>query len=133
MLSGSVNYEAQTNAKGERLVWLDVRVVDTHRPTRSRRELQRRDHPAGSGIMSLGLAQNGETGWLRCIPNRRTLILSGIGSAGRQATRQHPFTSFPRDEDGVRELRCSFMSKASQQPVASEPRCGGAPSPACVP
>jgi hypothetical protein len=28
MLFGSVNYEAKTNAKGERLIWLDVRVVD---------------------------------------------------------------------------------------------------------
>jgi hypothetical protein len=28
MLFGSVNYEAATNAKGERLIWLDVRVVD---------------------------------------------------------------------------------------------------------
>jgi hypothetical protein len=28
MLFGSVNYEAQINAKGERLIWLDVRVVD---------------------------------------------------------------------------------------------------------
>jgi hypothetical protein len=24
----AVNYEAKTNAKGERLIWLDVRVVD---------------------------------------------------------------------------------------------------------
>jgi len=28
MLFGSVNYEAQTNAKGERLIWLDARVVN---------------------------------------------------------------------------------------------------------
>ena len=28
MLFGSVNYEAHTNAKGERLIWLDVRVAD---------------------------------------------------------------------------------------------------------
>jgi hypothetical protein len=68
------------------------------------RVLQRRDLAARSGIMSLGLAsEQGDTGRLRCIPNRRTVILSGIGSAGRQATRQHPFASFPRDEDGVRE------------------------------
>ena len=28
MLFGSMNYGAKTNAKGERLIWLDVRVVD---------------------------------------------------------------------------------------------------------
>jgi hypothetical protein len=28
MLLGSVNAEAKTNAEGERLIWLDVRVVD---------------------------------------------------------------------------------------------------------
>jgi hypothetical protein len=29
MLFGRVNYEAQTNAKADRLIWLDVRIVDT--------------------------------------------------------------------------------------------------------
>jgi hypothetical protein len=28
MLFGGVNYEAQTNATGEKLIWLDVRVVE---------------------------------------------------------------------------------------------------------
>jgi hypothetical protein len=32
MLFGSVNYEVKTNAKGERLIWLDVRVVDRLTP-----------------------------------------------------------------------------------------------------
>jgi len=39
---GSVGYEPQTNAKGERLIWLEAAVVPSHGHARPRRALQRR-------------------------------------------------------------------------------------------
>jgi hypothetical protein len=37
-LPGSMSFENKTNAKGERLVWLDPAVVDRLRPVRGRGE-----------------------------------------------------------------------------------------------
>jgi hypothetical protein len=50
MAFGSVNYEPQVKQKG-RTLDLAGRTLDQQaaRPTRSRGELQRRDHPAGGG------------------------------------------------------------------------------------
>jgi hypothetical protein len=46
---GPVAVEPQTDANGERLIWLDPAVVDPPVPARPGRELQRRDLAAGEG------------------------------------------------------------------------------------
>jgi hypothetical protein len=50
MLLGSVGYEAEVNANGERLIWPETRWVDNLTAVRGPgRELQRHDPAAGDG------------------------------------------------------------------------------------
>jgi hypothetical protein len=55
---GSVNYENATNERGERLIWLERRMLDKlNSYRRSWGELQRRDLAAGGGgVTALGTA-----------------------------------------------------------------------------
>ena len=61
---GSVSYENASNAKGERYVWLDPKVVEhPSGPSWSGRELQRSDFAAGGG----GFGMSGEDNAQRAI------------------------------------------------------------------
>ena len=104
---GSVSYENASNAKGERYVWLDPKVVEhPSGPSWSGRELQRSDFAAGGG----GFGMSGEDN-----------AQSAICFAARSAARREE-TNRARGNGRQGRLRAPCVARAHALPTRGSAR-----------